>query len=218
MEMRSTDLEEYLQSVARDGAQVLISSLFALPTQSSGDGPLAILPPPTAQLPRAKPLPKPKPPTKWERFAAAKGIQKKRHEKKVWDDEKQAWINSWGSHGKNKEKEEQWISEVPANAGMPNFHVCMRYMVIIKSSYNIDLDHDPTKTARDSRKSRMAKNKTQQIRNDARAQGTSSVRRDRVNNIDLTLATSRISTASMGKFDQKLEGEKKLRGVKRKVY
>lgn len=42
-------------------------------------------------------------------------------------------------------------------------------------------------------------------------------RDQRKEEIDTTLATTRISTASMGKFDKKLEGEKKLRGVKRKV-
>lgn len=35
--------------------------------------------------------------------------------------------------------------------------------------------------------------------------------------IEKTLATTRISTASMGKFDKQLDGEKKIRGVKRKV-
>jgi regulator of ribosome biosynthesis len=62
-------------------------------------------------------LPKPKPPTKWERFAAAKGIQHKVRDRKEWDEEKQEWVNRWGMHGKNKQKEEQWITEVPANAG-----------------------------------------------------------------------------------------------------
>jgi regulator of ribosome biosynthesis len=110
-------LEEHLQSLARDGTQALINALFSLPTKSSPDGSLAQLPPPVYQLPRAKPLPKPKPPTKWERFAQAKGIQKKRKEKKVWDEEKQEWVNRWGKDAKNKEKEDQWITEVPHNAG-----------------------------------------------------------------------------------------------------
>ena len=104
-------------STARDGAQALIASLFSLPTTSSSDGPLAQLPPPTTPLPRAKPLPKPKPPTKWEQFAKAKGIQKKRRDKKVWDEEKQEWVNRWGWKGQNKDKEVQWATEVPANAG-----------------------------------------------------------------------------------------------------
>ena len=113
----SANLEQHLQSLARDGVQALLSSLFTLPTKPSPDGPLAQLPPPTYQLPRAKPLPKPKPPTKWEAFAKAKGIQKKVREKKVWDEEKQEWVNRWGKDGKNKQVEEQWITEVPSNAG-----------------------------------------------------------------------------------------------------
>jgi regulator of ribosome biosynthesis len=101
---------------ARDGIQALVAALYGLPTQPSPDGALAQLPAPTTQLPRAKPLPKPKPPTKWERFAAAKGIQKRVREKKVWDEERQEWVNRWGKDGKNKEKEEQWIHEVKADA------------------------------------------------------------------------------------------------------
>lgn len=114
--MRRANLEDYLTATARDGVQALIGELFALPTKSSADGPLALLPGPKTQLPRAKPLPKPKPPTKWEKFAAAKGIQKTRRELKVFDEERQEWVNRWGKDGKNKDKEEQWLTEVPANA------------------------------------------------------------------------------------------------------
>ncbi|KZP20122.1 RRS1-domain-containing protein [Athelia psychrophila] len=187
------NLEEYLQSTARDGVQSLFTSLFSLPTVASADGPLAKLPPPTTQLPRCKPLPKPKPQTKWERFASAKGIQHKVRDKRVWDEEKQDWVNRWGKDGKNKEKEEQWISEVPHNA---------------------DLNFDPVKKARDERKGRVAKNEKQRLGNVARAAPRE--RDVRKKEIDTTLATTRISTASMGKFDKKLEGEKKLRGIKRK--
>jgi regulator of ribosome biosynthesis len=56
--------------------------------------------------------------TKWEKFAAAKGIQKKIREKKIWDEEKQEWVARWGWKGKNKEGETQWLHEVPSNAGM----------------------------------------------------------------------------------------------------
>ncbi|KAF8655337.1 hypothetical protein AX16_003110 [Volvariella volvacea WC 439] len=190
-ESYNSNLEEHLQSLARDGAQVLLQAIFSLPTTQSPDGPLAQLPPPVFQLPRAKPLPKSKPKTKWELFAAAKGIQKKKRDKKVWDEEKQEWVNRWGWGGKNKEKEEQWITEVPANA---------------------DIDYDPRKVARAERKARVAKNLKQQAQNLARVQAQSS----RKDEIDRTLAHTRISTASMGKFDRQLDGEKKLRGVKRK--
>ncbi|KAK7470321.1 Rhodanese-related sulfurtransferase [Stygiomarasmius scandens] len=192
----NSNLEEHLQSLARDGVQTLLASLFSLPTLPSPDGPLAQLPTPKTQLPRAKPLPKPKPLTKWEQFAKAKGIQKKKRDKKVWDEERQEWVNRWGKDGKNKQVEEQWIHEVPANA---------------------DVDFDPRKAARDERKARVAKNEKQQLANAARAQTSgSNSRGERKQEIDRTLASSRISTASMGKFDKKLDGENKLRGVKRK--
>lgn len=70
------------------------------------------------------------------------------------------------------------------------------------------------KVARDERKTRVAKNEKQRLGNLARGP---SDRDHRKHEIDKTLATTRISTASVGKFDKKLEGEKKLRGVKRKV-
>jgi regulator of ribosome biosynthesis len=62
----------------------------------------------------------------------------------------------------------------------------------------------------------VAKNEKQRLANTAKAAGEDP-RGARKQDIDRTLATSRVSTASMGRFDKKLEGEKKLRGVKRKV-
>jgi regulator of ribosome biosynthesis len=112
-DFHSANLEDHLVNTARNGVQTLIATLFSLPTDPSPEGPLAQLPPPTTPLPRAKPLPKPKPPTKWEKFAAAKGIQRRRREKKIWDEEKQEWVNRWGKDGKSKRK--PWITEVPAD-------------------------------------------------------------------------------------------------------
>ncbi len=93
--------------------------------------------------------------------------------------------------------------------------------------FRLDVDHDPSKAARDARKERVAKNERQHKQNVARAtQSTgpstgpstapvpNSIRKKE---IDRTLAVTRASTASMGKFDRKLEGEKKLKGLKRKV-
>lgn len=187
------DREAYLQSTARDGIQLLLAALFNLPAFTSSEGPLAQLPPPTTHLPRTKPLPKPKPPTKWERFARAKGIQSQRRDKKIWDDERQSWVPRWGWKGKNREAETQWLHEVPANA---------------------DADYDLAKEARVKRKERIAKNERQQMQNATQAAGAGTGTRKR--DIDRTLAMTRTSTASMGKFDRVLDGEKKLHGVKRK--
>ena len=168
-------------------------------------------------------MPKPKPPTKWELFAKAKGIQKKVREKRVWDEEKQEWVNKWGKDGKNKQAEEQWITEVPLNAGMVLSKLMLLGISLI-FPHIAEVDYDPRKVARDSRKARIAKNEKQRLQNIARTNASNNTtspnphpRDARKKEIERTLATTRISTASMGKFDKQLEGEKKLRGVKRKV-
>ena len=72
------------------------------------------LPPPTTPLPREKPLPVEKQQTKWEKFAAKKGIKdkKKGEGKMVYDEEKGEWIPKWGYKGKNKDGEGDWIVEI----------------------------------------------------------------------------------------------------------
>ncbi|KAG6327219.1 hypothetical protein ID866_11870 [Astraeus odoratus] len=78
-----------------------------------------------------------------------KGIQKKRKDRKAWDEEKQEWVDRWSREGKNKEEEEQWIHEVKVNA---------------------DVDFDPAQAARGERKFRVAKNERQRLQNLASAQ------------------------------------------------
>ncbi len=72
------------------------------------------LPPATHPLPREKPVPTPKAPSKWELFAKKKGIKdKKRGEGKlVFDEATGGWVPKWGYKGKNKEGEGDWIVEV----------------------------------------------------------------------------------------------------------
>lgn len=104
----------------------------------------------------------------------------------------------------------------------PVIHLCGVFQ-IKNRDLCIDVDFDPTKKARDERKERVAKNQRQQEKNLSRAQQESTPSSapppiaQRKRDIDRTLATTRTSTASMGHFDRKLEGEKKLKGVKRKV-
>lgn len=68
--------------------------------------------------------------------------------------------------------------------------------------------------ARAERKKRVAKNEGQKLANVKRAQ--TSEQRERKAEIERTLLTTKGSTASMGKFDNKLDGEPKARGIKRK--
>ncbi|KIW42484.1 uncharacterized protein PV06_06030 [Exophiala oligosperma] len=114
-----------LQSVARDGAQTLLNTLLTTCSiTSTPDGLLMTLPPPVTQLPRWKPLPKPKAPTKWELFARKKGIGKyagnlhggaaleDRKKNLVYDEETGEWVKKWGYKGRNKAAENEWLVEL----------------------------------------------------------------------------------------------------------
>jgi len=120
-------VEEVLKSTARDGAQVLINQLLtACPiTSDVKNGTLLTLPPPNTVLPRSKPLPTPKPPTKWELFARKKGIgkynskpgatlaEKERRKKLVYDEASGEWVPRWGYKSHNKAGEDDWLVEIP---------------------------------------------------------------------------------------------------------
>ena len=57
---------------------------------------MANLPKPTTVLPREKPIPKPKPLTKWQKFAQKKGIVKKKRSKLVYDEDADEWRRRHG--------------------------------------------------------------------------------------------------------------------------
>lgn len=60
-----------------------------------------------------KPIPKKKPMTKWEQFAARKGIKpKEKSGKLVFDENSGEWVPKWGYKGKNKQIDDQWLVEV----------------------------------------------------------------------------------------------------------
>lgn len=116
--------EEYLTSVTRDNVQLLINQILSLPVKTTTDSQgsstgqsstmtLIQLPDPTTQLPREKAIPKAKAPTKWEQFAARKGIKAKAKDgKMVFDEATGEWVPKWGYKGKNKELDDQWLVEV----------------------------------------------------------------------------------------------------------
>jgi len=103
-----------LLSTARDCAQSLLNQLLTTCTiHSTADGVHIELPAPTTALPREKSLPTAKAQTKWERFAAKKGIAPKRRDGKlVYDEQKGEWVPKWGYKGKNKDGEDDWLVEV----------------------------------------------------------------------------------------------------------
>jgi len=84
--------------------QALVAKLFSLPSEAADVGRVAQLPAPTTALPRAKPIPKPREPTKWEKFAQQKGITKHKRSREVWDEETQDFKRRFGFKGVNDDQ------------------------------------------------------------------------------------------------------------------
>jgi hypothetical protein len=63
-------LNDYLMQLGRDNSQLLFNHIFQLPSRAlqAESGRLADLPTPSSALPRAKPIPKAKEPTKWYKY------------------------------------------------------------------------------------------------------------------------------------------------------
>ena len=84
------------QQLATQLSQALIERLFSLPNKASEAGRVVQLPTPSTPLPRAKPLPKPRAPTKWELFAQRKGIQKQKRSKLAFEEGSGEWKRRYG--------------------------------------------------------------------------------------------------------------------------
>ena len=108
-----------MKDLTRDNTQLIINKLWQLETKRVEDAVVAQLPTEQYLLPRSKPVPKAKPPTKWETYAKQKGIQKTKKDKLVWDETSQQWKPRFGYRGINQNND--WVVEVPNNAGIDLF-------------------------------------------------------------------------------------------------
>lgn len=202
-EFKGNNREDLLRSVARDNTQLLINEIWKLPTERVKDVIVAKLPDPTTALPREKPAPKPKPPTKWEQFAKLKGIQKKKKTNLVWDEVHKEWKRRWG-YKRAKDDTKEWLIEVPVTA---------------------DPNEDQFAKRNKAKKERVAKNEFNRLKNIARAQkikvpgmGLAPTSHQSKSELAQAATVAKISTASAGKFQQNLPKEKtpKNAGKKRK--
>lgn len=118
------ELEAALAAVARDGAQALVNQLLTTCplTATKADGVLLSLPAAHTPLPREKPLPAPRAPTRWEQFAARKGIRPKTREQRrnlQWNEGRGEWEKKWGYKGDRVARDraegrvpDDWVVEV----------------------------------------------------------------------------------------------------------
>jgi regulator of ribosome biosynthesis len=107
--------EEYLCALARDNTQLLWNGLYSLPLTeeaSTEPGRLVTLPKATAVIPREKPIPVAKAPTRWEKFAKAKGIVKQKRSAKVFDETSGEWKYRHGGKSAKNDSLEGWCEEV----------------------------------------------------------------------------------------------------------
>ncbi|KAL3646788.1 hypothetical protein CASFOL_009332 [Castilleja foliolosa] len=208
--------EEIVEATIVQGTklvQAIADALFSLPSTEDPEGPIVKLPAPTTKLPREKPLPKPKPPTKWEEFAKKRGIQKKHKEKVVFDEQAGTWKRRYGYDRVNDE------NDIP----------------IIEAKASDEPGTDPFAERRKEKKSKVDKQEKNRLHNLKQAQkadalpshiqlaatslpitGTKAnpkkVSKDELQNVAGMAATS---TARGGKFDKKLPGEKELKHDKK---
>uniref|UniRef100_A0A2M3Z4L4 Ribosome biogenesis regulatory protein n=1 Tax=Anopheles braziliensis TaxID=58242 RepID=A0A2M3Z4L4_9DIPT len=192
------DREQYVLDVTRDNVQLLINSVWELPTERVEESIVAKLPAPRTVLPRARKLPVPKPLTKWQEFAQAKGIKKRTRDKKVYDEVLEKWVPTYGYQRFKAEKERDWVLDVPQN----------------------DPYRDMFKEKRDLRIERVAKNEVARMKNIARAKKIATPRTgfvgpDSASAKQLITASNvvKASTASVGVFQESLPNEKQARGI-----
>ncbi|KOC63149.1 Ribosome biogenesis regulatory protein like protein [Habropoda laboriosa] len=198
--------EEYLKSLTRGNVQILINKIWELPTERIDEVIIAKLPKPTFVLPRSRQIPKSKPLTKWQQFAKEKGIKsKKKTKSKVkWDEELQKWIPSFGYKRNKAMEQKDWLVEV-------NNHD--------------KAVQDPIAAAKTAKEERKSKNELQRLRNIAKAKN---IKIPRVGlptkehfpdtqQLSQAITVARTSTASLGKFQDRLPKEKDAKGIAKQV-
>ena len=146
-------------------------------------------------FPREKPVPKPKPLSKWQEYKKTKGLQTRKKDKMVWDEQAKEFRPRWGyKRANDSNADKNWFKELPKGVPMPE---------------------DPFEKERNAKKERVAKNELQRLRNVARSEkmtiphqpsGAAFQSADH-----LTKAFHEVtrSTASLGKFQEKVRDEPK---------
>ncbi|XP_072043881.1 ribosome biogenesis regulatory protein homolog [Amphiura filiformis] len=190
--------EDYLKKLTRDNTQLLFNDLWKLPVQKVEDAVVVELPDPTTPLPREKPVPKAKPATRWEQYAQLKGIQNKKKGRKVWDEEQKKWVPRWGYGSKNDLKQD-WLLEVPGS---------------------VDPNTDMFAKKRGEKRERTSKNELQRLKNIARGQklkvageGLKPTANPSRNVVNKAIHIAKQSTASIGKFEEKLPKEPRAKNM-----
>uniref|UniRef100_A0A1I7YTH5 Ribosome biogenesis regulatory protein n=1 Tax=Steinernema glaseri TaxID=37863 RepID=A0A1I7YTH5_9BILA len=189
--------DEFLLGRTRENVQLLFNKIWQLERKIVDGAHCAVLPDPTIRLPREKIIPERREPTKWEKFAAEKGIMKRKKDQKVYDNQTGEWKPTYGYRRAN-DNTKDWLLEVPDNQ---------------------DPYRDFFGERIQDKKDRVAKNELQRLQNIARtvkpAQkeqqapiGATTDAEKSKQELDEQIYRAKVATASIGKHQEALKNEK----------
>ncbi|KAJ3383148.1 Rhodanese- sulfurtransferase [Entophlyctis sp. JEL0112] len=199
-------IDMMLQQRTATCVQALLDVVFALPpaarSESGGVGVLVDLPPRIAQIPRALPPPPPAGTalTRWEQFAKAKGIVKKKKTRRVFDETTNKLKVRYGFDEKRDRSAvpDDWLIEVKNSPAAP--------------AAATGADDDAYAIRAREKSARISKNKAQQRRNMLENPRSGLTPKEaRAIHLKEQIKDTRKSTASIGKFDKKVAGEENVK-------
>ena len=184
------DPDEMLES-ATVAVKKLFGEILRLPkkiepSKGGGSHPVYEMPVPEMRLPREKSAPKEKLKTSWDLFAEKKGIKKTKKQNKVFDEERQEWVDRHGKRAAEVRRAKDWIREV-------------------KPNYTPGEGGDPFGDEQIEKKKKMTKEKKGAEKNRRRAE-YDALAQSKAGKLNKTLSS--LTTASLGTFD-KLKKKKK---------
>ena len=190
--------QDDLKSFSRANVQLLLNRVFNLPVVPNASTPMVVLPVGETNhvvLPRALPLPKPKPLSRWDKFAQDKGIVKKKRGRMVWDEIRKDWVPRWGADSvkKSSDKIGDWLMEVPSHSTEDPFEKKALAKELTKAKHKLREMRNTFEAAGDKLPAGVSHNK------DKRGKDAVLESLDRASR----------ATASMGKFDRKTGKEPK---------
>jgi len=139
----------------RDSVQLLLNKIYSMPQIKSEEGQKIKVPEAALfVLPRIRPIPVAQPKTRWEKFMEARGMEKQKRSRLVWDESSGDWKPRWG-YKSGKE------SDDPEKIGIYEFKK--------------DEDHmaDPFERIRAEKKLAKMRHKLREVRNQVEGQGGS---------------------------------------------
>eukprot|EP01066_Platyproteum_vivax_P014363 Platyproteum_vivax@DN6432_c0_g1_i1.p1 len=203
--------EDQMGLLAVSNCQELVNHILTLPQEQGDEGAMVVLPKLATnfKLPREKPLPQKKAKTRWEKFAEQNRIDKKKRSRLMWSEASQSYMPRWGARSAKKleKKQQSAVMELKPNE-------------TLRSNRVVDMEADRGVT--------KLKQKRRELRNQTEASDTQLPYgvtnfdvpdRDRKRGTENLMDLSRhaqISTASFGRFDNKVGGEKRVPIVKRR--